>query len=116
MNKHIRIAAAVLLTALVAVPMFAARGSADFSRLVILGDSYGAGVESGSLNERHQPWSWGAVLARQVGYTICPGTAVATDSCFAVPLAESASVFSHGVRPSQATRAPTRMRQGRSKE
>jgi hypothetical protein len=86
MNKHIRIAAAVLIAALVAVPMFAARGSADFSHLVILGDSYGAGFESGSLNERHQPWSWGSVLARQVGYDICTGTAVAADDCFAVPL------------------------------
>ncbi|HYI12626.1 MAG TPA: SGNH/GDSL hydrolase family protein [Thermoanaerobaculia bacterium] len=86
MNKHIRIAAAVLIAALVAVPMFAARGAADFSHLVVLGDSYGAGFESGSLNERHQPWSWGAVLARQVGYDICPATAVATDDCFAVPL------------------------------
>lgn len=58
--------AAVLLLA--AVPGFAAaRGSADFTRLVILGDSYGAGVESGSLNERHQPFSWGATLARQTG-------------------------------------------------
>ncbi len=86
MNKHIRIAAAVLLTVLVAVPMFGARGSADFSNLVILGDSYGAGFESGSLNERHQVWSWGSILARQVGYTICAPTATVTEHCFAVPL------------------------------
>lgn len=57
--------AAVLLLA--ATPIFAARGSADFTRFVALGDSYGAGVESGSLNERHQPYSWPAVIARQAG-------------------------------------------------
>src|SRR5215210_7545035 len=84
--KRIKFAAAVLIAVLVAVPMFGARGSADFSRLVTLGDSYGAGVESASLNERHQPWSWSAVLARQLGYTICPPTASAADNCFAVPL------------------------------
>jgi GDSL-like Lipase/Acylhydrolase len=63
-----RIAAALAAVLLLAVPTFAAaRGSADFTRLVILGDSYGAGVENGSLNEVHQPFSWGAQLARQVG-------------------------------------------------
>lgn len=85
MNKHIRFATVVLIAVLAAVPMFAARGSANFSRLVILGDSYGAGFESGSLNERHQEWSWGAVLAKQLGYRICPATATATENCFAVP-------------------------------
>jgi phospholipase/lecithinase/hemolysin len=84
--KRIQFAAAVLIAVLVAVPMFGARGSADFSRLVTLGDSYGAGVESGSLNERHQPWSWSAILAKQLGYHICPATASAADNCFAVPL------------------------------
>ncbi|HSP34744.1 MAG TPA: SGNH/GDSL hydrolase family protein, partial [Thermoanaerobaculia bacterium] len=63
-----RLAAVAALALVVAAPTFAAaRGSADFTRLVVLGDSYGAGVESGSLNERHQPYSWGATLARQVG-------------------------------------------------
>src|SRR5512142_977226 len=63
-----RFAAVAALALLVAAPTFAAaRGKADFTRLVVLGDSYGAGVESGSLNERHQPFSWGAVLARQTG-------------------------------------------------
>jgi lysophospholipase L1-like esterase len=66
--------------------MFAQRGSANFTRLVTLGDSYGAGFESQSLNERHQVWSWPAVLARQIGKNICPATASATDNCFAVPL------------------------------
>jgi lysophospholipase L1-like esterase len=59
------ITAAVML--LTAVPGFAARGSADFTRFVALGDSYGAGVESTSLNERHQQFSWPAVIARQAG-------------------------------------------------
>ena len=83
--KNLRFAAAVLIAVLVALPMFAARGSADFTRFVALGDSYGAGVESGSLNERHQPWSWPAVIARQVGLNLCPANAVATDPCFSQP-------------------------------
>ena len=86
MKKVVKLAAAVLIAALVAVPMSAARGSADFSRLVTLGDSYGAGVHSGSLNERHQVWSWSAILAKQLGYRICAANATATDNCFAVPL------------------------------
>jgi len=84
--KRIKFAAAVLIAVLVAVPMFGARGTADFSRLVTLGDSYGAGVENGSLNERHQTWSWPSVLAKQLGYTICGPAATAADPCFAVPL------------------------------
>jgi hypothetical protein len=84
--KRLKFAAAVLIAVLVAVPMFAARGSANFSKLVTLGDSYGAGVENNSLNERHQVWSWPAILARQVGYSICPANATAADNCFAVPL------------------------------
>lgn len=59
--------AALLLAALLALPAFAARGSADFTRFVAIGDSYGAGVESASLNMNHQPFSWPAVLARQSG-------------------------------------------------
>src|SRR5688572_22507425 len=86
MKKVVKLAAAVLIAVLVAVPGFAARGVADFSRLVTLGDSYAAGVENGSLNERHQVWSWPAVLARQVGHEICPPTATAADDCFALPL------------------------------
>jgi len=86
MKRFVKLAAAVLIAALVAFPMFAARGAADFSRFVALGDSYGAGVHSGSLNERHQPWSWPAILAKQLGYKICPANATAADNCFAVPL------------------------------
>ena len=84
--KRIKFAAAVLIAVLVAVPMFGARGAANFSHLVTLGDSYGAGVSSGSLNANHQVWSWSAVLAKQLGYTICAPTASAADNCFAVPL------------------------------
>lgn len=86
MNKHIRFAAAVLVAAFLAVPMFAARGSANFSHFTALGDSYGAGFESNSLNERHQVWSWPAIVARQAGLTLCPANATAADNCFAQPL------------------------------
>lgn len=87
MNRFAKLATAVVVAALVvAVPAFAQRGSADFSKLVALGDSYGAGVVSSSLNERHQVWSWPAVIARQVGYTTCAANAVAGDPCFAQPL------------------------------
>ena len=87
MNRYAKFATAVVVAVLVvALPAFAQRGSADFSKLVALGDSYGAGVFSGSLNERHQVWSWPAVIARQVGYTTCQPNAVAADPCFAQPL------------------------------
>jgi GDSL-like Lipase/Acylhydrolase len=85
MNK-MKFAAAVLIAALIAVPVFAARGTADFSKFVALGDSYGAGVHSNSLNERHQAWSWPAVIARQVGLNLCPPNAAISDPCFAQPL------------------------------
>lgn len=81
-----RIAAAVLAVAFFALPMFAQRGSADFTRFVAIGDSYGAGVVSASLNEHHQPWSWPAVVARQAGLDLCPANAAATANCFAQPL------------------------------
>ena len=84
--KALRILAAVLVAAVVAVPSFAQRGEADFTVFVALGDSYGAGVSSASLNERHQVWSWPAVIARQAGLRICPPNASAADNCFAVPL------------------------------
>ena len=57
----------LLLIAFVAAPLFAARGKADFTRFVVIGDSYGAGIESGSLNVNHQQLSWPAVIARQAG-------------------------------------------------
>jgi lysophospholipase L1-like esterase len=86
MKKHLNIAAAVVVAVLIAMPGYAARGEADFSVFVALGDSYGAGFTGGSLNERHQVWSWPAVIARQVGLSLCtPGAGVAS-GCFAQPL------------------------------
>jgi lysophospholipase L1-like esterase len=70
MHKIMRLATAVLLAAFVAVPLFAARGSADFTRFVTLGDSFGAGVSSVGLNVRHQQYSWPAMIARQVGLDV----------------------------------------------
>lgn len=40
-------------------------GRADFSRLVILGDSFGAGIQSNGLVERNQRTSFAALVARQ---------------------------------------------------
>ena len=80
-----RIAAVMTIVAALAVPSFAARGSADFTRFVAIGDSYGAGFEAGSLNQNHQPFGWPAIIARQVGLQICSPTAAATDNCFAIP-------------------------------
>lgn len=87
MKTYVKFAAAVLVAVLVASPVFAARGEADFSKFVALGDSYGAGFTGASLNERHQVWSWPAVIARQVGLTLCLPSATAADTtCFAQPL------------------------------
>jgi len=85
-RSFVRIAAVALLALAISIPMFAARGSANFTKFVAIGDSYGAGYEAGSLNERHQVYSWPAIIAKQAGLTICPATAAATDNCFAVPL------------------------------
>ncbi|MDQ3283984.1 MAG: hypothetical protein M3Q69_21480, partial [Acidobacteriota bacterium] len=86
MKRYLRQVAAVLVVVLAATPMFAARGSANFSNFVALGDSYGAGFESGSLNQNHQPWSWPAVIARQVGLSFCNPASAITEQCFAQPL------------------------------
>jgi lysophospholipase L1-like esterase len=86
MNRISRFAAAVTVAALLAVPSFAQRGEADFTRFVALGDSYGAGFTAASLNERHQVWSWPAVIARQAGLDTCPVNAAIDDPCFAQPL------------------------------
>jgi hypothetical protein len=86
MKKYVNTIAAVLVAVLVATPMFAARGSANFSNFVALGDSYGAGFTGGSLNQNHQVWSWPAVIARQVGLGFCAPGAAATSGCFAQPL------------------------------
>jgi lysophospholipase L1-like esterase len=79
-------AVVLLFAVMLPLPSFAARGKADFTRFVAIGDSYGAGFESASLNQSHQPFSWPAVIARQVGLPICAATAAATDVCFAEPL------------------------------
>jgi hypothetical protein len=86
MRKHIQFAAAVLVAVLIATPMFAARGSANFSNFVALGDSYGAGFTGGSLNQNHQVWSWPAIIARQAGLSFCAPGAAAASGCFAQPL------------------------------
>ena len=85
MNKNFARFAAVVLCVVLALPMFAARGSANFSSFVALGDSFGVGHSNNSMNERHQQWSWPAVIARQVGLQFCvPGGAAV--GCFAQPL------------------------------
>jgi hypothetical protein len=86
MKRHLQSAAAFLLAAVVAVPVFAARGSADFTRFVALGDSYGAGFQSNSLNANHQQFSWPAIIAKQVGLRLCTPADTATSVCFAQPL------------------------------
>ncbi len=86
MTKYTKFAAAVVVAAVFALPSFAQRGSADFTRFVVLGDSYGSGFQSNSLNERHQVWSWPGIVARQAGVPLCPVTALPTDPCFAQPL------------------------------
>lgn len=64
-----RIATVAALAASLTVPAFAARGRADFSRYVALGDSFGAGVSNSSLLQRHQEVSYPAIIARQAGAT-----------------------------------------------
>jgi lysophospholipase L1-like esterase len=81
-----RIAAVLSIVAAVALPSYAARGKADFTTFVAIGDSYGAGFEAGSLNEHHQPFAWPAIIAKQAGLTICPPSASAADKCWAMPL------------------------------
>jgi lysophospholipase L1-like esterase len=85
MSKLLK-SAALILAATLAMPVYAARGKADFTMFVALGDSYGAGYASSSLNENHQVYGWPAIIAKQVGLKICPTNAAATDLCFAVPL------------------------------
>ena len=85
-NSLVRIAAVALLALAIAVPTFAARGSADFTKFVAIGDSISAGFGAGSLNERHQVFSPPAIVAQQVGLTLCTPAASATDNCFAQPL------------------------------
>jgi lysophospholipase L1-like esterase len=81
-----KIVALVSILTLLAVPSFAARGRADFSKFVAIGDSYGAGYANNGLNERHQNWSWPAVVARQVGYRLCSPNDTAASNCFSQAL------------------------------
>jgi lysophospholipase L1-like esterase len=92
MKTYFRIAAAVLVATLLAVPSFAAPGHADFTRFVAIGDSYGAGYVSGGVTAAHQYWSWPAIIARQVGYSMCEPGASATAPCFAQPLVSAPGI------------------------
>jgi GDSL-like Lipase/Acylhydrolase len=85
-SRLLRLAAALSMVALIAVPSFAAHGTADFTRFYAIGDSFGAGYEGGTMNINHQPYGWPAVIAKQAGLTICPPAATAADNCFALPL------------------------------
>lgn len=106
MKRYLRSTAAVLLATVVAVPVFAARGSANFSNFVALGDSYGAGFESGSLNVNHQQWSWPAVVAKQLGYRLCTPSDSATAHCFAQPLVSFPGIANELVLQSIVTPSP----------
>ncbi|HXI12174.1 MAG TPA: SGNH/GDSL hydrolase family protein [Thermoanaerobaculia bacterium] len=70
-SKSATLLAALLALTSLASPAVAqspaARGRADFSRFVALGDSYGAGLTNGSLVFTHQRYSPPAVIARQAG-------------------------------------------------
>jgi len=81
-----RITAVVLAIVVIAVPSFAATGSANFKTVVAIGDSYGAGFESNSLNEHHSVFSWPAIVAHQLGIPLCTLGSSATDNCFAQPI------------------------------
>jgi lysophospholipase L1-like esterase len=81
-----RIASVALAIAVIAVPVFAAVGSANFKTVVAIGDSYGAGFESNSLNEHHSVYSWPAIVAKQLGIPLCTVGSSASDNCFAQPI------------------------------
>src|SRR3954453_7884515 len=81
-----RITAALLFAFVAAVPVFAAHGTADFSHIVALGDSYTPGVSNGALNERHQLYGPAPIFAQQTGATLCQPNATATTDCFEQPL------------------------------
>ncbi|MEA2339677.1 MAG: hypothetical protein QOE82_3684 [Thermoanaerobaculia bacterium] len=81
-----RLAAVALAIVVIAAPSFAAVGSANFKTVVAIGDSYGAGYESNSLNERHSVYSWPAIVAKQLGIPLCTLGSSASDTCFAQPI------------------------------
>ena len=83
MNRQL-LAAVLVVAAAVTAPAYAARGRADFSSFVTLGDSFGVGVSSVGANITHQSNSWPAVIARQVGLrTDCVG--FDAPNCFQIP-------------------------------
>lgn len=63
MSALSRIVVALLFVIVAVVPAWA--GSADLSRLVVIGDSLSAGYQSGSLHEAHQPDGYAALVAAQ---------------------------------------------------
>lgn len=65
MNAMLRTVIALLVTVVAVTPAWA--GSADLSRLVVIGDSLSAGFQNGSLHEAHQPHGYAAVVAAQAG-------------------------------------------------
>lgn len=67
MKTPSRFAAAVLAVSFAASPAFAARGKADFTRFVTMGDSLTLGVSNVATVATHQHFSWPAIYARQVG-------------------------------------------------
>lgn len=83
MKRFRSVAAAVALTSIAATSAFAARGSADFTRYVALGDSFGAGVSNSSLVTSHQIYSYPNLIARQAGVPSC---SVDPANCFQQPL------------------------------
>lgn len=86
MKKLGTFAAVTLAAAFAATPVFAARGTADFTRYVVIGDSYGAGTQNNSTNANHQKWSYPAIIAKQAGLRLCEPAATASENCFAQPL------------------------------
>jgi lysophospholipase L1-like esterase len=81
-----RIVTMALAIVVIAVPSFAATGSAKFTTVVAIGDSYGAGFESNSLNEHHSVFSWPSIVAHQLGIPLCTASSSASDNCFAQPI------------------------------
>ncbi|HET7711774.1 MAG TPA: SGNH/GDSL hydrolase family protein [Thermoanaerobaculia bacterium] len=68
MRKHPTFARAIAALLVVsALPAYGARGKADFTTVVALGDSLTVGVVNQATVITHQQYSWPAVLARQVG-------------------------------------------------
>ena len=80
--KPIRIAATALLTLAISAPLFAARGRADFTRFVTMGDSLTLGVSNVATTAPHQQFSWPAIVARQVGLRTDCNSSNDAPNCF----------------------------------